>query len=88
MKFAQGHSGTKVRDVNRACFPKETHQNSEKWAKFMNFSFCPFLWFGLPGRLLSIADYRCYTPTSFRKNGLSQSKVSPWRVVSQGEARL
>ena len=24
----------------------------EKWAKFMNFSFWPFLWFGLPGRLL------------------------------------
>ena len=29
-----------------------------------------------------IVDYRCYTPTSFRKNGLSQSKNSPW-VVSQ-----
>ena len=24
-----------------------------------------------------IADYRCYTPTSFRKNGLSQSKDRP-----------
>ena len=22
--FSQGHSGTKVRDVNRACFPKKT----------------------------------------------------------------
>ena len=53
MNFAQGHSGTKVRDVNRACFPKEKHQNSQKWAKFMNFSFWPFLWFGLPGRLLN-----------------------------------
>ena len=40
--------------MNRACFPKENHQNSQKWAKFMNFSFCPFLWFGLPGRLLSV----------------------------------
>ena len=30
MKFAQGHSGTKVRDVNRACFPKGKHQNSQK----------------------------------------------------------
>ena len=38
--------------MNRACFPKETHQNSQKWAKFMNFPFCPFLWFGFPGRLL------------------------------------
>ena len=24
-----------------------------------------------------IADYRCYTPTSFSKNGLSQSKDRP-----------
>ena len=54
MNFSQGRSGTKVQFVNRACFPKEKHQNShtKKWAKFMNFSFWPFLWFGLPGRLL------------------------------------
>ena len=39
-------------NVNCACFPKEKHQNSQKWAKFMNFSFRPFLWFGLPGWLL------------------------------------
>ena len=50
MNFSRGHSGTKF-SVNRACFPKEKHQNSQ-WAKFMNFSFWPFLWFGLPGRLL------------------------------------
>ena len=42
MNFSQGHS----------FFPKEKYQNSQKWAKFMNFSFWPFLWFGLPGRLL------------------------------------
>ena len=53
MNLPQGHSGTNVRYVNRACFPKEKHQNSQKWAKFMNFSFWPFLWFGLPGRLLT-----------------------------------
>ena len=41
-------------NVNRACFPKENHQNSQKWTKFMNFSFWPFLWFGLPGRLLIV----------------------------------
>ena len=41
-------------NLNRACFPKEKHQNSQKWAKFMNFSFWPFLWFGLPGRLLTL----------------------------------
>ena len=39
-------------NMSRACFPKEKHQNSQKWAKFMNFSFWPFFWFGLPGRLL------------------------------------
>ena len=37
--------------MNRACFPKEKHQNSQKWAKFMNFLFWLFLWFGLPGPL-------------------------------------
>ena len=47
MNFSRGHSGTKVRYVNRACFPKEKHQNSQKWAKFMKFSFWPFslVWF-------------------------------------------
>ena len=30
-----------------------------------------------------IADYRCYTPTSFPKKGLSQSKDRPNRGVSQ-----
>ena len=55
MNFSPGHSGTKVRYVNRACFPKEKHQNSQKWAEFMNFSFRPFLWFGLPGRPLESA---------------------------------
>ena len=51
MNFSQGHSEQKF-NVNRAGFPKKKHQNSQKWAKFMNFSFWPFLWFGLPGRLL------------------------------------
>ena len=37
--------------MNRACFPKEKHQNSQKWAKFMNFLFWPFLLLGLLGRL-------------------------------------
>ena len=32
-----------------------------------------------------IADYRCYTPTSFCKNGLSQSKLDLTRGVSQKE---
>ena len=38
MNFSRGQFGTKVQ-VNRACFPKEKHQNSQKWPKFMNFSF-------------------------------------------------
>ena len=52
--------------VNRACFPKEKHQNSQKWAKFMNFSFWPLLWFGLPGRLLTVfAGARIHAPHVF-----------------------
>ena len=50
MNFSQGHSGTKVQC--ESCLFKEKHQDSQKRAKFMNFSFWPFLWFGLPGRLL------------------------------------
>ena len=53
MNFSQARSGTKVQFVNRACFPKEKHPNSQKWAKFMNFAFWPFFWFGLQGRLLT-----------------------------------
>ena len=49
--FARGIPEQKF-NVNRVCFPKEKHQNSQKWAKFMNLSLWPFLWFGLPGRLL------------------------------------
>ena len=30
MNFSQGHAGTKVRYVSRACFPKEKHLNSHK----------------------------------------------------------
>ena len=57
MNFSQGHSGTKVRYANRACFPKGKHQNSHKnmGTKFMKTSrFGPFfgLVCGLPGRLL------------------------------------
>ena len=62
MNFSRGQTGTNVRYESRL-FPKEKHQNSQKWAKFMNFSFWPFLWFGLPGRLLrkqeSVADSGC-----------------------------
>ena len=57
MNFSQGHSGIKIRCVNRACFPKEKHQNSQKWENSMNFSFWPFLWFGLPGRLLILEGF-------------------------------
>ena len=54
MNFSRGHSRTKVQ-CESCLFPQgKKHQNSQKWAKFMNFSFWPFLWFGLPGRLLII----------------------------------
>ena len=29
MNFSQGHSGKKKFNVNRACFPKDKHQNSQ-----------------------------------------------------------
>ena len=65
MNFSQGHSGTKVRCVNRACFPKENTRIHEKMGEIhMNFSFWPFLWFGLPGRLLilgAVALSACHT---------------------------
>ena len=39
--------------------------------------------------LCGIADYRCYTPTSFSKNGLlSQSKDKPWRGVGHRKQNL
>ena len=48
--FAGAFRKTKVRYVNRACFPREKHQNShQKNGReiFMNFSFCPLslVWF-------------------------------------------
>ena len=66
--------------MNRACFPKEKHQNSQKWAKFMNFSFWPFLWFGLPGRLLAKVIL-----TSQGYNNLARLKVksNPKRFSGQ-----
>ena len=45
MNLSQGHSPEQKFNVNRACFPKEKHHNSQKWAKFMNFRFDSF--FGL-----------------------------------------
>ena len=56
MNFSQGHSGTKVQCESCLFSQGKKQQNSQKWAKFMNFSFCPFLWFGLPGRLLKNAS--------------------------------
>ena len=33
MNFSQGHSGTKVQYVNRACFPRKTPEFTKKWAR-------------------------------------------------------
>ena len=59
MNFSRGHSGTKIQ-YESCLFSQGNHQNSQKWAKFMNFSFWPFLWFGLPGRLLRKETKREY----------------------------
>ena len=76
MNFSQGHSGTKVRDVNRTGFPKEKEQNSQKWAKSMNFSFWPFLWFGLLGQLLKIGGAKTDS-RSQTKSQQQHQKTSP-----------
>ena len=60
-----GHSGTKVECESCLFSQGEKHQNSQKWAKFMNFLFCPFLWFGLPGRLLIVATNLKMTGRNF-----------------------
>ena len=52
MNFLQGRSGTKVQCESCLFSQGKAHQNSQEWAKFMNFSFWPFLWSGLLGRLL------------------------------------
>ena len=54
MNFSQGHSGTKVHFCESCLFSqgKQARIFTEKWAKFMNFSFCPFLWFALPEKSL------------------------------------
>ena len=52
MNFPQGHSGTKVQ-CESCLFSQGKTPEFTKMGKFMNFSFWPFLWFGLPGRLLS-----------------------------------
>ena len=39
-------------------FLRKNTRIHKKWAKFMNFLFWPFLWFSLPGRLLSSFDVR------------------------------
>ena len=44
-------------------FLRKNRQNSEKWAKFMNLSFWHFLWFGLPGRLLSQKSSKIFFDT-------------------------
>ena len=72
--------------MNRACFPKEKDQNSQKWAKFMNFSFLPFLWFGLPGRPLSVLK-RCVPKTLAFAFGLrlrSKTRCFKTRVLGRG----
>ena len=54
MNFSQGHSGTKVQCESCLFCQGKTPEFTQKWAKFMNFSFWPFFWFGLPGRLFLV----------------------------------
>ena len=89
--------------MNHACFPKEKHQNSQKWAKFMNVSLWPFLWFGLPGQLLNsgpvCGDFQylqsiCSGFQNFGSGGISfrsfswKFRVRPSRVSVAGWGAL
>ena len=75
MNFSQGIPEQKF-NVNRACFPEEKHQNSQKWAKFMNFSFWPFLWFGSAVlKILRVVNLVCVV------NLLSHCDLSPRRTL-------
>ena len=51
MNFSQGHSGTKVQSESRLFSQGKNTRIHKKRAKFTNFSFWPFLWLGLLGRL-------------------------------------
>ena len=74
-------------------FLRKKHQNSQKWAKFMNFSFWPFLWFGLPGRLLIFAQTRIWRAWQVGKSlpfwgfpaSLAKSKNRRVRVDSEAK---
>ena len=52
MNFSQGHSGTKVRCESRLFSQGKTPELTKMGEIHELFSFWPFLWFGLPGRLL------------------------------------
>ena len=55
---AFAHLRTKVRCESLLFSQGQTPELTQKWAKFMNFfSFWPFLWFGLPGRLLTLVRF-------------------------------
>ena len=70
MNFSEGRSGTKVR-CESCLFSQGKTPNSQKWAKFMNFSFWPFLWFAgaTPESCESLQIYSLATLTSV--NGLA-----------------
>ena len=50
----------------------KTPEFTQKWAKFMNFSYWPFFWFGLPGRLL-----RLQKDSNFRDTNISAKIFGP-----------
>ena len=71
-------------NVNRACFPKEKHQNSQKWTKFMNFLFWPFLWFGLPGLFHNFLRNKAPLSTHQHECGPRTKNISVAQMQSTG----
>ena len=77
MNFSQGHSGTQVRYVNRACFPKEKHQNSQKMGEIHE----------LFVLALSLVWFAGATPEVLHFSGPMKSGHFPWNCPPQFQGK-
>ena len=67
-------------NVNRACFPKENTRIHKNGRNSWTFRFGrPFLWFGLPGRLLTQIENLCSNLRKYR--GINFSSLHNSRVI-------
>ena len=71
MNFSRGQTGTKIRCESRLFSQGKKHQNSQKWAKFMNFSFWPFLWLNNIKLMRNLAGQNRQSPIASVQQTLS-----------------